>query len=156
MESGEALDPTTRARPPSSVATQIRPSPSTSSAYTVLEGRLVGSAGSCRNTLTMVPSCFARSRPPSSVPSQTLPLAVLGDRRDARRADRAANGGAEGELANQAGRRVDHIGAAVVHAEPDAPVAALVNGLNAFGARAARIARFDRNGFEPPARPSIS
>ena len=62
-------------------------------------------------------------------PEPDVALRVLGDGRDARRADRAANGGAEGELANHARHRVDHIGAAIVHAEPDPPVAALVDGL---------------------------
>jgi hypothetical protein len=115
---------------------------------------LVGSAGSCRNTLTTVPSGRARSRPPSSVPSQTLPCAVLGNRRDARRADRAAALRTVGELADHARRGVEHVGAAVVHPEPDRAVARLENRLNADRAYAARIAGLDRNGFEPPVRPS--
>ena len=140
-----------RARPPSSVATQIRPSPSD------LE-RIDGVGGQTRGIRGIVPeypddgAVLLRKIEAAVVGAEPhVALQILGDGRDARRADRSANGRAEGELANHACRRVDHIGAAIVHAEPDPPVTALVNRLNAFCARAARIAPFDRNGLEPSA-----
>ncbi len=66
--------PTTRASPPPPVATQIRSCASTANAYTVLAGSVLESCGSCRKTLTTVPSARARSKPPPSVPIHRLPL----------------------------------------------------------------------------------
>src|ERR1700737_3712325 len=74
IELGDAADPTTRARPPPSVAAQMRSLASTASAYSVFAGKDAGSLGSLRKTLTTVPSARARSRPPPSVQIQKFPL----------------------------------------------------------------------------------
>ena len=74
-----------------------------------------------------------------------VPLSVLGERGDVRRRDRAF-GRIVGKLPDQAGDRVDDVGAAAVRSDPDLAVESFVDRHHPGGAQCARIARLGANG----------